>query len=80
MKVGVVAPIGGDRARQFGSLSLDLAGGATLDLDTTISKVQIASLTYDGQKISGKVSAATCPFVTGKGSLSLGNGLILIIR
>ena len=80
VKVGVVAPIGGDRARQFGSLSLDLAGGATLDLDTTISKVQIASLTYNGQKISGKVSAATCPFVTGKGSLSLGNGLILIIR
>lgn len=80
VKVGVVAPIGGDRARQFGLLSLDLAGGATLDLDTTISKVQIASLTYDGQKISGKVSAATCPFVTGKGSLSLGNGLILIIR
>ena len=80
VKVGVVAPIGGDRARQFGSLSLDLAGGATLDLDTTISKVQIASLTYNGQKISGKVSAETCPFVTGKGSLSLGNGLILLIR
>jgi hypothetical protein len=80
VKVGVVAPIGGDRARQFGLLSLDLADGATLDLDTTISKVQIASLTYNGQKISGKVSAATCPFVTGKGSLSLGNGLILIIR
>ena len=80
VKVGVVAPIGGDRARQFGLLSLDIADGATLDLDTTISKVQIASLTYNGQKISGKVSAATCPFVTGKGSLSLGNGLILIIR
>ena len=80
VKVGVVAPIGGDRARQFGLLSLDLAGGATLDLDTTVRNVKIASITYDGQKISGKVSAATCPFVTGKGSLSLGDGLILIIR
>ncbi len=80
VKVGVVAPIGGDRARQFGSLKLDLADGATLALDTTISKVQIASLTYNGQKIRGKVSAETCPFVTGKGSLSLGNGLLLLIR
>ncbi|MBR2940205.1 MAG: hypothetical protein IKC14_02735, partial [Kiritimatiellae bacterium] len=80
VKVGVVAPIGGDRARQFGSLKLDLADGATLALDTTISKVKIASLTYNGQKIRGKVSAETCPFVTGKGSLSLGNGLLLLIR
>lgn len=80
VKVGVVAPIGGDRAQQFGSLKLDLAAGAKLNLDSTVSDVKIRSLVYAGQKVLGRVSKSTCPFVTGDGSLSMGCGLILMVK
>ena len=80
VKVGVGAPIGGDRAQQFGSLKLDLAAGAKLNLDSTVSDVKIRSLVYAGQKVLGRVSKSTCPFVTGDGSLSMGCGLILMVK
>ena len=81
-KLGMVYPAAGDRKQQLENLVLDFASGAKLDLGKNFNaSVPGLRLTYDGQRVTGTISAETHPeFVTGEGSLKINKGLMILIQ
>ena len=72
----------GDREQQLEKLALDFASGAKLDLGKNFNaSVPGLRLKYNGQRVTGTISAETHPeFVTGEGSLKINKGLMILIQ
>lgn len=80
VKVGMSHAAVEDQKSLLENVSIDVASGAKLQLGEGLN-AKIKRLTYDGVRITGRVSAASHPeFVIGEGSVNVGGGLLIFLR